>query len=125
MELDLYRGGSGDPLVLVHGIGHTWRGWRPMLPLLEERFDVLAPDLPGFGHSPPLPEGELSSPKRLADAVEEAMDDAGFETAHISGNRSAAGSPWSSHAAAARARASRSRRRVFYTHARATTPAPS
>jgi pimeloyl-ACP methyl ester carboxylesterase len=86
MELDLYRGGSGDPLVLVHGIGHTWRGWRPMLPLLEERFDVLAPDLPGFGHSPPLPEGELSSPKRLADAVEEAMDDAGFETAHISGN---------------------------------------
>ena len=72
--------------MLVHGIGHTWRGWRPMLPLLEQRFDVLAPDLPGFGHSPPLPEGELSSPKRLADAVEEAMDDAGFETAHISGN---------------------------------------
>ena len=57
-----------------------------MLPLLEERFDVLAPDLPGFGHSPPLPEGEVSDPERLADAVEEAMDDAGFETAHISGN---------------------------------------
>jgi pimeloyl-ACP methyl ester carboxylesterase len=86
MELDLHRGGSGDPLVLVHGIGHTWRGWRPMLPLLEERFDVLAPDLPGFGHSPQLPAGELSNPERLADAVEEAMDEAGFETAHISGN---------------------------------------
>jgi pimeloyl-ACP methyl ester carboxylesterase len=57
-----------------------------MLPLLEERFDVLAPDLPGFGHSPPLPEGEVSNPERLADAVEEAMDEAGFETAHISGN---------------------------------------
>jgi pimeloyl-ACP methyl ester carboxylesterase len=86
MELDLHRGGSGDPLVLVHGIGHTWRGWRPMLPLLEERFDVLAPDLPGFGHSPPLPEAEVSNPERLADAVEKAMDEAGFETAHISGN---------------------------------------
>jgi pimeloyl-ACP methyl ester carboxylesterase len=57
-----------------------------MLPLLEERFDVLAPDLPGFGHSPPLPEDEVSNPERLADAVEEAMDEAGFETAHISGN---------------------------------------
>ncbi len=57
-----------------------------MLPLLEGRFDVLAPDLPGFGHSPPLPEGEASNAERLADAVEEAMDDAGFETAHISGN---------------------------------------
>jgi pimeloyl-ACP methyl ester carboxylesterase len=86
MELDLHRGGSGDPLVLVHGIGHTWRGWRPMLPLLEERFDVLAPDLPGFGHSSPLPDNEGCNPERLADAVEEAMDEAGFETAHISGN---------------------------------------
>ena len=57
-----------------------------MLPLLEERFDVLAPDLPGFGHSPPLPPGEVSNPERLADAVEDAMDDAGFETAHIAGN---------------------------------------
>jgi pimeloyl-ACP methyl ester carboxylesterase len=86
MELDFHRGGSGDPLVLVHAIGHTWRGWRPMLPLLEERFDVLAPDLPGFGHSPSLPDSEVSNPERLAEAVEEAMDDAGFETAHISGN---------------------------------------
>jgi len=59
--LDLHRGGSGEPLVLVHGIGHTWRGWKPMLPLLERSFDVLAPDLPGFGHSPPLPAGQVPS----------------------------------------------------------------
>jgi pimeloyl-ACP methyl ester carboxylesterase len=57
-----------------------------MLPLLEERFDVLAPDLPGFGRSPSLPEEDVSDPERLADAVEDAMDGAGFETAHISGN---------------------------------------
>jgi pimeloyl-ACP methyl ester carboxylesterase len=47
MELDHHRGGSGEPLVLIHEIGHTWRGWKPMLPLLEPRFDVLAVDLPG------------------------------------------------------------------------------
>jgi pimeloyl-ACP methyl ester carboxylesterase len=83
MELDQHRGGAGEPLVLIHGLGHTWRGWRPMLPALERRFDVLAPDLPGFGHSPPGPE---STPEALADAVEEAMDACGFETAHLAGN---------------------------------------
>jgi pimeloyl-ACP methyl ester carboxylesterase len=86
MELDQHRGGSGEPLVLVHGIGHTWRGWKPMLPLLERRFDVLAVDLPGMGFSPPLPEGSPPTPEALADAVEEAMDDAGFGQAHIAGN---------------------------------------
>ena len=74
-------GGSGEPLVLIHGIGHTWRGWKPMLPLLEPRFDVLAVDLPGFGHSPPLPPGTEATPESLADAVEQAMDEAGFDRA--------------------------------------------
>jgi pimeloyl-ACP methyl ester carboxylesterase len=86
VELDHHRGGAGEPLVLIHGLGHTWRGWKPMLPLLEERFDVLAVDLPGFGYSPPLPAGVDSSPENLADAVESAMDAAGFETPHLAGN---------------------------------------
>jgi pimeloyl-ACP methyl ester carboxylesterase len=85
-HLDSHRGGSGEPLVLLHGIGHTWRGWKPMLPLLERRFDVLAVDLPGFGRSAPLPPGTESTPEVLADAVEAAMDDAGFAKAHIAGN---------------------------------------
>jgi pimeloyl-ACP methyl ester carboxylesterase len=86
VELDHHRGGAGDPLVLIHGLGHTWRGWKPMLPMLEERFEVLAVDLPGFGYSPQLPAGEESSPERLADAVESAMDEAGWDTAHLAGN---------------------------------------
>jgi pimeloyl-ACP methyl ester carboxylesterase len=86
MELDHHRGGSGEPLVLVHGLGHTWRGWKPMLPLLERDFDVLALDLPGFGYSPPLPPGTESTPEALADAVERAMDAAGFERAVLCGN---------------------------------------
>jgi pimeloyl-ACP methyl ester carboxylesterase len=86
MELDHHRGGSGEPLVLVHGIGHTWRGWKPMLPLLEDRFDVLAVDLPGFGRSPPLPPDVEPTPEALADAVERAMDDGGFGRAHLAGN---------------------------------------
>ena len=84
--LDHHRGGSGEPLVLIHGIGHTWRGWKPMLPQLERRFDVLAVDLPGHGHSAALPAGTDSTPEALADAVEREMIGAGFDTAHISGN---------------------------------------
>jgi pimeloyl-ACP methyl ester carboxylesterase len=86
LDLDHHRGGSGDPLVLIHGIGHTWRAFKPMLALLEERFDVLAVDLPGFGYSPPLPAGVASSPERLADSVERTIDAAGLETAHFAGN---------------------------------------
>jgi pimeloyl-ACP methyl ester carboxylesterase len=86
MGLDHHRGGSGEPLLLIHGIGHTWRGWRPMLPLLEERFDVLAVDMPGFGHSEALPSGVDSTPEALADAVEDEMGRAGFDRVHIAGN---------------------------------------
>jgi len=86
LNLDSHRGGSGPPLVLLHGIGHTWRGWKPMLPLLERNFDVLAVDLPGHGHSPPFPPGVESTPAALADSVAAAMDEAGFEAAHLAGN---------------------------------------
>jgi pimeloyl-ACP methyl ester carboxylesterase len=85
-QLDHHRGGSGEPLVLIHGIGHTWRGWKPMLPELERRFEILAVDLPGHGHSGPLPPAVDSTPEALADAVEREMLGAGFDTAHFAGN---------------------------------------
>jgi pimeloyl-ACP methyl ester carboxylesterase len=86
IPLDQHRGGSGEPLLLIHGIGHTWRAWRPLLPRLEQRFDVLAVDLPGFGHSEPFPPGVDSTPEALADAVEDELVRAGFERAHLAGN---------------------------------------
>jgi pimeloyl-ACP methyl ester carboxylesterase len=79
-----HRGGSGSPLVCLHGFMDTWRIWELVLPALERRHDVLAPTLLGHAGGPPL-EGEVSD-VLLADAVERAMDDAGFETAHIAGN---------------------------------------
>jgi pimeloyl-ACP methyl ester carboxylesterase len=79
-----HRGGSGEPLVLIHGFMDTWRTWDLVLPALERRHDVLAPTLPGHAGGPPL-EGRVSG-ALLGDAIERAMDDAGFETAHIVGN---------------------------------------
>jgi pimeloyl-ACP methyl ester carboxylesterase len=55
-----------------------------VLPALEEKHEVLALDLPGYGKSAPVA-GEPTVPA-LVDAVEEAMDAAGWDTAHVVGN---------------------------------------
>jgi pimeloyl-ACP methyl ester carboxylesterase len=43
--------GHGPPLILLHGYAETSRMWRPIMPLMAERFRVIAPDLPGIGDS--------------------------------------------------------------------------
>ena len=79
-----HRGGAGSPLVCLHGFTDTWRTWELVLPELERHHDVLAPTLPGHAGGPRL-DGEVSG-ALIPDAIERAMDDAGFETAHIVGN---------------------------------------
>jgi pimeloyl-ACP methyl ester carboxylesterase len=79
-----HRGGSGAPLVCLHGLTDTWRTWELILPALEREHDVLAVTLAGHAGGPPV-DGELSH-ETFAGAVEQAMDDAGFATAHILGN---------------------------------------
>jgi pimeloyl-ACP methyl ester carboxylesterase len=49
VSLNYYRGGSGQPLVLIHGIGSRWQVWNPVLPALTREREVIALDLPGFG----------------------------------------------------------------------------
>ena len=86
MELNHHRGGAGDPLVLIHGIGSSWQAWLPVLRALERRHEVLAVDLPGFGGSKPLAPGTASTVPALADAVERTIVTAGFERPHLAGN---------------------------------------
>src|SRR5438309_11080646 len=43
--------GHGPPVILLHGFAETSRMWRPLIPLLAEKFTVIAPDLPGIGDS--------------------------------------------------------------------------
>ena len=43
--------GQGPVVVLLHGYTQTSRMWKPIIPLLAERFTVIAPDLPGIGDS--------------------------------------------------------------------------
>jgi pimeloyl-ACP methyl ester carboxylesterase len=63
---------------LLHGFTDTWRTWSLVLDALAARHDVLAVTLAGHAGGPPLGD--------LADAVEAALDEAGWPTAHIAGN---------------------------------------
>jgi pimeloyl-ACP methyl ester carboxylesterase len=55
--LAVERHGSGDPLVLVHGVGTTRGVWRHAIPHLAVERQVVTLDLPGFGDSPPAGSG--------------------------------------------------------------------
>jgi pimeloyl-ACP methyl ester carboxylesterase len=81
-----HRGGSGEPMVLIHGLSDTWRTWEPVLPQLEAHHDVLAVTLPGHLHGMPLPESDELTAASLADLVEAEMGHVGWERAHIVGN---------------------------------------
>lgn len=51
------RAGAGEPVVLIHGIGHRKEAWEPVFRRLSEQYDVIAVDLAGFGESAPYPTG--------------------------------------------------------------------
>ena len=50
-------GGSGEPLLLLHGLGGSAANWVEVLPAVVERFRCLVLDLPGHAGSAPLPRG--------------------------------------------------------------------
>ena len=51
VKLHYTMAGQGPTVVLLHGYAETSRMWTPILPVLAERFTVIAPDLPGIGDS--------------------------------------------------------------------------
>ncbi|MFI9122887.1 alpha/beta fold hydrolase [Streptomyces bikiniensis] len=85
-SLTYERRGAGEPLLLLHGIGHHWQAWEPVLDVLAAERDVIAVDLPGFGASDGLPEGspyDLSTVVPVLGAFCEAL---GVERPHVAGN---------------------------------------
>ncbi len=60
------RQGSGEQVVLLHGLGCHRQAWDPVVPLLTEQREITALDLPGFGQSPDLDPGV---PRDLQTAV--------------------------------------------------------
>jgi pimeloyl-ACP methyl ester carboxylesterase len=86
VALEHFRGGRGEPLVLIHGIGCHWQVWRPVLDALGREREVVAVDLPGFGGSPPLTAGRRPTVSALTEALTAFFAAEGIERPHVAGN---------------------------------------
>jgi pimeloyl-ACP methyl ester carboxylesterase len=91
------RRGDGPPLVLLHGVGHRWQAWEPVLEPLARHRTVIAVDLPGHGGSPQLeraagrpvtgrPVTGQTAVEAMAAAVITLLDDLGLDRPHLAGN---------------------------------------
>lgn len=76
--------GSGEPLLLLHGIGTTHEDFWALRPALEAEYDVLAIDLPGHGNSPAL--SERPTIHAVTDAIEADLDSLNRGRVHVLGN---------------------------------------
>jgi pimeloyl-ACP methyl ester carboxylesterase len=73
--------GDGAPVLLMHGLGYTRKGWGPLRALLARRYCVISYDNRGIGESE-IPPGPYSVAALAADAVG-VLDEAGVERAHL------------------------------------------
>jgi pimeloyl-ACP methyl ester carboxylesterase len=83
MELAYDRTGHGEPLVLLHGLGHRRQAWDAVVPLLAADRDVITVDLPAMGESATPPVGDY---RVMADMVEKLFGELGLERPHVAGN---------------------------------------
>ncbi len=81
------RGTPGaPPLVLLHGIGHRRQAWDPVIDALAEHYDVIAPDLSGFGESPAFAGGVRYSMDNACDHLLTQFERWGVVKPHVVGN---------------------------------------
>jgi pimeloyl-ACP methyl ester carboxylesterase len=75
---------AGPPVLLVHGWPQHWWSWRSLMPLLADRYRVLALDLRGFGWSEATPRGYRK--QELADDVAGVLDALQIERVNLVGH---------------------------------------
>ena len=81
-EIRLRHGGSGPPLLLLHGNPQTHAMWHRVAPTLAERFTVICPDLRGYGFSLKPPATADHAPYAKAEMAKDmiaVMDHFGFD----------------------------------------------
>src|ERR1700712_5877677 len=85
----LRHGGSGPPLLLLHGNPLTHVAWHKIAPRLAERFHVVAADLRGYGDSsapPEEPDSSNYSFRAMAQDQVEVMHALGYERFFVAGH---------------------------------------
>jgi haloacetate dehalogenase len=88
-EIHFETGGSGPPLLLLHGFPQTHSMWHKVAPALAREFTVVCPDLRGYGDSskPPSDETHAAYSKRaMANDMVEVMRALGFDRFRVAGH---------------------------------------
>ena len=83
-KLHYMTAGHGTPLILLHGYAETSLMWKPIIPVLAERFTVIAPDLPGIGDSA-IPANGLDM-KNAAVRIHDLAKSLGVQQAEVVGH---------------------------------------
>lgn len=89
VHLSVHRAGQGEPLILLHGFPQNHRCWELVAPEFARQFDVIIPDLRGYGDSdaPPDDAGHRAySKRRMAADIVGLMDALGIARAHVLGH---------------------------------------
>src|SRR6266404_6200238 len=84
VRLHYLIGGTGSPVVLLHGYAETSHMWLPLMPLLAERHTVIAPDLRGAGDSS-KPESGYDK-KNMAVDIHDLTTSLGFNRVSVVGH---------------------------------------
>ncbi|MEU6225048.1 alpha/beta fold hydrolase [Streptomyces sp. NPDC047042] len=86
VTLSYARVGAGEPLLLLHGIGHHRQAWDPVIDILATEREVIAVDLPGFGASPALPDDFVHDLPTMTAVFGGLCDALGLDRPHVAGN---------------------------------------
>lgn len=88
-EINVVHGGSGDPLLLLHGYPQTHVMWHAVAPQLAENFHVICPDLRGYGDSSKpssTPNHYPYSKREMAKDMVDLMDTLGYKKFFVAGH---------------------------------------
>jgi pimeloyl-ACP methyl ester carboxylesterase len=84
VKIHYLTAGQGPAVILLHGYTQTSRMWKPIMPLLADKFTVIAPDLPGIGDSE-VPKDGLDM-KSAAIRIHALVKSLGIEKARVVGH---------------------------------------
>lgn len=78
--------GHGEPLILLHGFPDFWFGWKKLIPLIKDRYQLIIPDMRGYNLSD-KPEGvENYRVELLIEDIIGLIDHFGFKSVYLAGH---------------------------------------
>jgi pimeloyl-ACP methyl ester carboxylesterase len=88
VRLHYVREGSGSPLVLLHGWPGFWWEWHKVIGELAQDYDVIVPDLRGYGYSekPDPSDPSLYTLEHAIDDMDALLGALGIESAYLVGH---------------------------------------